>query len=68
MSKPEGQELIRTLAKDADILVENYKYGGLAKYGLDYPQLSALNPRLIYCSISGYGRTGRTWRGLATTL
>jgi crotonobetainyl-CoA:carnitine CoA-transferase CaiB-like acyl-CoA transferase len=58
MSKPEGQELIRTLAKDADIVVENYKYGGLAKYGLDYPQLSAINPRLIYCSISGYGRTG----------
>lgn len=58
MAKPEGQALIREIAKSADILVENFKFGGLAKFGLDYPQLSALNPRLIYCSISGYGRTG----------
>jgi crotonobetainyl-CoA:carnitine CoA-transferase CaiB-like acyl-CoA transferase len=58
MAKPEGQALIKEMAKSADIVVENYKFGGLAKYGLDYPQLSALNPRLIYCSISGYGRVG----------
>jgi crotonobetainyl-CoA:carnitine CoA-transferase CaiB-like acyl-CoA transferase len=58
MAKPEGQALIREIAKTSDILVENFKFGGLAKFGLDYPQLAALNPRLIYCSISGYGRTG----------
>jgi crotonobetainyl-CoA:carnitine CoA-transferase CaiB-like acyl-CoA transferase len=57
-SKPEGQELIRELAKQSDVLVENYKVGGLAHYGLDYAHLSALNPRLIYCSITGFGQTG----------
>jgi crotonobetainyl-CoA:carnitine CoA-transferase CaiB-like acyl-CoA transferase len=53
-----GQEIVRELAKRADILVENYLTGTLARYGLDYESLSALNPRLIYCSVSGYGRTG----------
>lgn len=53
-----GAEIIRRLAARSDILVENYKVGGLAKYGLDYESLSALNPRLIYCSITGFGQTG----------
>ena len=55
---PEGQELVRKLAAEADVLIENYKVGGLAKYGLDYASLSAVNPRLIYCSITGFGQTG----------
>jgi crotonobetainyl-CoA:carnitine CoA-transferase CaiB-like acyl-CoA transferase len=54
----EGQEIIRRLAAQADVLVENYKVGGLKKYGLDYDSLSQLNPRLIYCSITGFGQTG----------
>ncbi len=54
----EGQELIRTLAKDSDVLIENYKAGSLAKYGLDYATLSVINPRLIYCSVTGFGQTG----------
>lgn len=57
-SKPEGAELIRTLAGSADIVVENFKVGGLKKYGLDYATLHALNPRLVYCSITGFGQTG----------
>jgi crotonobetainyl-CoA:carnitine CoA-transferase CaiB-like acyl-CoA transferase len=58
ISQPEGQELIRELACQSDILVENFKSGGLAKKGLDYATLSALNPGLIYCSITGFGQTG----------
>jgi crotonobetainyl-CoA:carnitine CoA-transferase CaiB-like acyl-CoA transferase len=58
ISQPEGQELIRGLASESDILVENFKSGGLAKKGLDYATLSALNPGLIYCSITGFGHTG----------
>ncbi len=54
----EGQELVRDLVADADVVIENFKVGGLAKYGLDYAGLSALNPRLIYCSITGFGQTG----------
>ena len=54
----EGQKIIRDLAKDADVLIENYKLGGLAKYGLDYKTLHALNPKLVYCSITGFGQTG----------
>ncbi|HEY0044303.1 MAG TPA: CaiB/BaiF CoA-transferase family protein [Allosphingosinicella sp.] len=54
----EGRERIKALAADADILIENFKVGGLAKYGLDYPALSELNPRLIYCSITGFGQDG----------
>jgi crotonobetainyl-CoA:carnitine CoA-transferase CaiB-like acyl-CoA transferase len=57
-SSPDGQARVRDLARDADILIENFKLGGLAKYGLDYAALSALNPRLIYCSITGFGQTG----------
>jgi len=58
LSTPEGQALVKEIANQADILVENYKTGGLAKYGLDYESLSALNPALVYCSISGFGQTG----------
>ncbi len=54
----EGQTLVRRLASEADILIENFKVGGLAKYGLDYPSLKAANPGLIYCSITGFGQTG----------
>ncbi len=54
----EGLETVRALVAEADILIENFKVGGLAKYGLDYPSLSALNPRLIYCSITGFGQDG----------
>jgi crotonobetainyl-CoA:carnitine CoA-transferase CaiB-like acyl-CoA transferase len=55
---PEGQEQVRELVRDADILIENFKVGGLQKYGLDYDNLKAINPRLIYCSITGFGQTG----------
>jgi crotonobetainyl-CoA:carnitine CoA-transferase CaiB-like acyl-CoA transferase len=58
ISQPEGQQLIRELASQSDILVENFKSGGLAKKGLDYAALSALNPGLIYCSITGFGHSG----------
>ena len=58
IATPEGQAIIRGLALQCDVLVENYKLGGLDKYGLDYASLSADHPGLIYCSISGYGRTG----------
>ncbi len=55
---PEGRALIERLADDSDILLENYKTGGLAKFGLDYPTLSERNRRLVYCSITGFGHTG----------
>lgn len=55
---PEGQKLVRELAAKSDILIENFKVGGLAAYGLDYASLKAINPRLIYCSITGFGQTG----------
>jgi crotonobetainyl-CoA:carnitine CoA-transferase CaiB-like acyl-CoA transferase len=58
MATPEGQRQIRELALRSDVLIENFKVGGLARYGLDYATLSALNPRLIYCSITGFGQTG----------
>lgn len=58
ISRPEGQRIARALAQRSDILVENFKIGGLAAYGLDYASLKALNPRLIYCSITGFGQTG----------
>lgn len=54
----EGQEIVKTLALQADIVVENFKPGGLAKYGLDYTSLKSVQPRLVYCSISGFGQTG----------
>ncbi|MDQ7729482.1 CaiB/BaiF CoA-transferase family protein [Halomonas sp. SpR8] len=58
IGQPEGQALIRELAAESDILVENFKSGGLARKGLDYVTLEALNPGLIYCSITGFGQTG----------
>lgn len=58
MATPEGQQILRDLATKADVVVENYKLGGLKKYGLDYDSLSKLNPRLVYCSITGFGQTG----------
>ncbi len=54
----EGRELVRKLVADADVVIENFKLGGLDKYGLDYESLKAINPRLIYCSITGFGHTG----------
>ncbi|MFZ1662456.1 MAG: CaiB/BaiF CoA-transferase family protein [Paracoccaceae bacterium] len=56
--KPEDQVFVRRLVADADILIENFKVGGLKKYGLDYQSLKQVNPRLIYCSITGFGQTG----------
>ena len=57
-TKPEGGDIVRSLARQADVLVENFKVGGLAKYGLDYARITKLNPRLVYCSITGFGQTG----------
>lgn len=58
MAKPEGQKLIRALAAKSDIVLENFKVGGLRKYGLDYESLKAVKPDLIYCSITGFGQNG----------
>ena len=58
LESPEGQARVRELAGHADILLENFKVGGLTKYGLDYATLSGLNPRLIYCSVTGFGQDG----------
>ena len=58
IAKPEGQTLIRELATRADVLLENYKTGDLPRYGLGYDDLKKLNPRLVYCSITGFGQTG----------
>ena len=58
ITRPEGQEIIRALAAKSDVLIENYKVGGLKKYGLDYASLSNVNPGLVYCSITGFGQTG----------
>ncbi|ARS26105.1 CaiB/BaiF CoA transferase family protein [Sphingomonas sp. KC8] len=58
LAHPEGAAIIRKLAVEADILVENFRVGGLAKYGLDFASLTLLNPRLIYCSITGFGQDG----------
>jgi crotonobetainyl-CoA:carnitine CoA-transferase CaiB-like acyl-CoA transferase len=58
LSTPQGADLVRTLASRADVLVENFKVGDMARHGLDAESLLALNPRLVYCSITGYGQTG----------
>jgi crotonobetainyl-CoA:carnitine CoA-transferase CaiB-like acyl-CoA transferase len=58
ISKPEGQKLVRELARVSDVLIENYKFGDLARYGLSYHDLKQINPRLIYCSVTGFGQTG----------
>ncbi|WP_292896500.1 CaiB/BaiF CoA transferase family protein [Nitratireductor sp.] len=57
-SKPEEAEKLKKLIATADVLIENFKLGGLKKYGLDYESLTAINPRLVYCSITGFGQTG----------
>lgn len=57
-TQPEGQRLVRELVAQCDVLLENFKVGGLAAYGLDYESLKAINPRLIYCSITGFGQNG----------
>jgi len=58
VAKPEGQKLIRALARECDVLIENYKHGDLARYGLGYEDLRGESPRLIYCSVTGFGQTG----------
>ena len=58
ISKPEGQALIRELAAHCDVFVENFKVGDMARYGLDYASLKAINPRLVYCSVTGFGQNG----------
>ena len=57
-SKPDGQKTIKELVQDADVFIENFKVGGLKKYGLDYESLAEINPRLVYCSITGFGQDG----------
>ena len=57
-ARPAGQAIVRALALQADVLVENYKVGGLAKFGLDHASLAAAHPRLVYCSITGFGQSG----------
>ncbi len=58
ISTPAGQQLVRELARISDVLIENYKFGDLARYGLAYDDLKSINPRLIYCSVTGFGQTG----------
>src|SRR5215467_11900551 len=58
LDRPEGQRLVRALAARSDILLENYKVGTLARFGLGYEDLKAVNPRLVYCSVTGFGQTG----------
>jgi len=58
MASAEGQQILRRMATEADVVVENFKTGGLAQYGLDYASLRALNPRLVYCSVTGFGHDG----------
>ena len=58
MSKPEGQAIVTQLAAEADVLIENFKVGNMARFNLDYATLSRVNPRLVYCSITGFGQTG----------
>ena len=58
IATPEGAEIVRELSKSCDVVVENFKTGGLKKYGLDFPALSAINPKLVYCSITGFGQDG----------
>src|SRR6478752_5966674 len=58
ISSEDGQALIRALAAQSDVVIENYKVGTLKRYGLDYASLREINPRLVYCSITGFGQTG----------
>ena len=65
IATPQGQEIFRKLAAESDVVVENLVAGSMAKYGLAYKDLSAINPRLIYCSITGYGQSGPTYKRAA---
>src|SRR5690606_28563809 len=58
LKTPEGQDVVRRLVASADVVIENFKLGGLKKYGLDYDSLKAINPKLVYCSITGFGQNG----------
>jgi crotonobetainyl-CoA:carnitine CoA-transferase CaiB-like acyl-CoA transferase len=58
IAKAEGQEIIRELARNVDVMMENYKVGDLKRYGLDYDSIRKVNPRIIYCSVTGFGQTG----------
>ena len=58
MASPQGQKLIRDLAAKSDVVIENFKVGGLKKYGLDYDSLKPVNPKLVYCSLTGFGQNG----------
>ncbi|MFM8463467.1 MAG: CaiB/BaiF CoA transferase family protein, partial [Burkholderiaceae bacterium] len=58
IAAPEAQAIVRQLAKESDIFIENYKVGDMARYGLSYADLKQINPRLVYCSITGFGQTG----------
>src|SRR5436190_683933 len=58
IARPEGQQVVRELAKACDVFIENFKVGDMARYGLDAAALCALNPRLVYCSVTGFGQTG----------
>ena len=58
ISNAEGQKLVRELATEVDVIVENYKVGDLARYGLGYEDIKAINPGIIYCSVTGFGQTG----------
>jgi crotonobetainyl-CoA:carnitine CoA-transferase CaiB-like acyl-CoA transferase len=58
IARPEGQQLIRELAAQCHVFIENFKVGDMARYGLDYPSLKAINPSLVYCSVTGFGQTG----------
>ncbi len=58
LSRPEGQAIVRELARQSDVFIENYKVGDLARYGLGYGDLAKINPQLIYCSVTGFGQTG----------
>src|SRR3954471_21980554 len=58
LTHPEGQRMVRELSTKCDVLIENYKFGDLERYGLGYKALSQLNPGLVYCSITGFGQTG----------
>ena len=58
IAQPAGQQLIRQLVQHCDVFIENFKVGDMARYGLDYASLSAINPRLVYCSVTGFGQTG----------
>jgi crotonobetainyl-CoA:carnitine CoA-transferase CaiB-like acyl-CoA transferase len=58
LTKPEGQDIVRELARNSDVIIENYKVGDLKRYGLDYESLRPLNPGMIYCSVTGFGQSG----------